>query len=245
MSLSFDDVMTRFLGTRYDYDLFDKFVEIGLPADEVRQRKSTYRQTRSLGSRRDLLEREARRLRPAYEDLAINDILLREIVVAVKGHPRIRDEVFGHADTERKLYPTVQKYLRKLRNQKQYDEVFATYDRKDLPIGNPDFIAVKKGWRDVKTVAAIDVKATLASLHDFYFQAKNYQRGVDLVFLATTNWLAIQEKGAHLRHVLSDLGAGLVLVDMNKGHCNTALPSKKVSPDKETRQKLLRIIGWK
>jgi hypothetical protein len=242
--------MTRLLKTGYDSYVFDNLVSVGLPEPKVRELKDRYNGTKLRDSHWSLLVEQANRLRRSrlelYSGREAEDILLDEIINIVKDHPRIRDEIFGHSDSERKLYPVLNRHLRRLKNRGEYDKIFLTFNRKDLPVGNPDFIAVKKRrWPLSAKISAIGAKATLGSLHDFYHQASRYKEGFDFVFLATTKWIAIQENEDRLYEMLDELGVGLIYIDMSTGRCDAARSAKKSSPEEEVKEGILKAIGWK
>jgi hypothetical protein len=195
-----------------------------------------------------MLLEQADRLRKsrleAYSGRKIDDILVETITKEIAPFPRIRNSIFGHSDTERDLYQVIEKYLRGLKRDGDFDKIHATYDRKDLPVGNPDFICLRRRRLRLEEVTAIDAKATLASLHDFYSQASKYQKGCDRVFLATTRWVAIQESEEHLKELLKGLGTGLIAVDMNTKRCDTLIDSSSDGArDKEMKQRLLRALA--
>ena len=248
MSLSFEQLMTRFLKTGYDSHVFDTFVRIGLPDEDVRREEELYCGTRPKDIRWKLLERQANRLRKSrlkkYRDREVDDIIREEIVKTVEERPRIRNELFGHTDSERKMYRVIRSYLRQLKRGGTYDDVYETYDRRDLPVGNPDFVALKKTFLGRPSLVAIDAKAKLQSLHSFYHQASRYREGFDEVFLATTNWLAIQEGKERLLGMLNGLDVGLMYVDMTSEQCERASDSGKSHPDREKKKVILSLLGW-
>jgi hypothetical protein len=241
-----DEVVERLLKAEYDYLVFEALVHVGLLKYNVRELSQTYKSTRSKASRLDMLSEQADRLRKsrleAYSGQKSDDILLETIKRTIAPFPRIRDNIFGHSDSERDLYPVIERYLRQLKRDGNFDEVHATYDKKDLPVGNPDFICLRKRRLRSDEVTAIDAKATLASLHDFYSQASRYRKACDCVFLATTRWVAIHEGEEHLTELLKGLGAGLIAVDMNTGRCDTLSSSSDGARDKEMKQRLLRAL---
>jgi len=246
-SFSDDEIVQRLLRAEYDHLIFEALL-VGLLKHNVRELNQTYKSTRSRDSRLDMLLEQADRLRKsrleAYSGRKTDDILVETITKAIARFPRIRDHIFGHSDSERDLYPVIEKYLRGLKRDGDFDEIRATYNRKDLPVGNPDFICLRKRRLRSDEVTAIDAKATLASLHDFYSQASKYQKACDRVFLATTRWVAIQEGEEHLTELLKGLGAGLIAVDMNAERCDTLISSSSDGArDKEMKQRLLRALA--
>jgi hypothetical protein len=246
MSLSFEEVMARFLRTGYDSHVFDRFVRIGLPDEDVKKERDTYSRTRSKEDRWELLFAQAKRLGKSglkkYSGRKADNIVREEIVDVVEDYPRIRNEIFGHTDSERNMYPAIRSYLRQLKRRGNCEEVFETYDRRDLPVGNPDFVIAKKRLLRGTTLAAIDAKATLQSLHTFYHQASRYREGFGEVYLATTNWLVIQENEGRLLEMLKGLGVGLIYVDMTADHCDMVSQSDTSNPDKETVENLLSLL---
>jgi hypothetical protein len=245
-----DEIVQRLLRAEYDHLVFEA-LQVGLLKHNVRALDRTYTNTRSRDSRSDMLLEQADRLRrsrlEAYSGRKVDDILVETITRTIAPFPRIRDNIFGHSDSERDLYPVIERYLRKLRREGDLSEVHATYSRKDLPVGNPDFICLRtRRPRRLRSdeVTAIDAKATLASLHGFYSQASKYQKGCDRVFLATTRWVAIQEGEEHLKELLNGLGVGLIAVDMTTGRCDTRTSSSSDGArDKDTKQRLLRALA--
>lgn len=241
-------LIDRMLQSGYDYPIFDKFVRFGLLESDVKRLGDLHKSTRIKQQRWKMLEEQARRLRksrtlPLYSGRETIEIVIEELVHSMKSHPNVRDRIFGHTETERDLYPIIEKYLRQLKNQGEYDRIIPTYDRKDLLVGNPDFVGIKKNWGRADTLTAIDAKSRLSALHDFYHQASKYQKAFDRVFLATTRWVATQEGEFHFRELLEKLGVGLVEVDMDKEKCDTIVqPEKTSAENKDLKRRLIGML---
>jgi len=149
-----------------------------------------------------------------------------------------RDIIFGHSDDEYALYGPLGRSLRKQRLR-----VLDTYVRKDLPCGNPDLIAIKKRWGRSPLIIAVDAKANVPALHNFYHQAYMYYEGFDRVYLATTGWIAAIE--TQLMAELSHLGTGLIYVDLTSRISGIFMRAQGSSRSKETKKQILEVIGWR
>jgi hypothetical protein len=231
----------------YDNLVFDKFVKLGHGESDVKRLRNLYESTRAKDQRWNMLEEQAKRLRgsrslPLYFRRGTIEIVIEELVYSVKSHPNIRDRIFGHTETERDLYPIIQGYLKQLKNQGDYNRIIPTFDRKELPVGNPDFVGIKRNWHGGETLTAIDAKSRLSALHDFYRQASKYQKAFDRVYLATTRWVAIQE-GEFFWELVKKLGVGLVGVDVSSKRCDTILsPERTSAEDKNLKRTVIDML---
>ncbi len=103
-----DDVLiNRMLQSRYDNLVFDKLVKVGHEDSDVKRLRGLYRSTRAKQQRWEMLEEQAKRLQrassrtlPLYSGRDPIDIVIEELVHSVKSHPKKRDSIFGHTETE-------------------------------------------------------------------------------------------------------------------------------------------------
>ena len=237
--------MKRLIDKGYDSLVYSSIVGHCFGYEKVKLLEEEYNNYRR-ELRWDSIVEVAERLARFWNSNA-QDILMDELTKAVKGHPRVRDFVFGHSDNEGDLYLPIERYLRQ-KGEIFGESVISTYNRKDLPVGNPDFVTVKRKRFGRKVVYAIDAKASLQSLHVFYHQASKYLEGCDHTILATTKWVAAQEDERYLYQMLNRCGAGLIYVDMfakNRPSCDLVSKPRKGSPNDRIKENLLTRVRWR
>jgi len=136
------------------------------------------------------------------------------------------------------LYPLVEKGVWK--KHKKAKPPVRTFDMKDLPCGNPDFVFLEKVLA-IKILIAVEVKANKEALKNFFNQALNYSKCYDIVYLATTGWCAISHERSvskinflklkFLHDKLHSVHARLMYVDLTGKKWSFQLENEKCFPD--------------
>ena len=240
----FQRLLRRLFGTRRD-DVVFKMLCLGYyNAGDAKKLIKRYQES-NREVRTELLKQQSESVGealPKYQGKDWHTIVIEATVEAIDNGEigtRQRDKIFGHSNDEYALYRPLSRYLRKMGL-----KVLDTYDRKDLPCGNPDLIAIKKRtWPRSPLLIAVDAKANISSLHRFYHQAYTYYQGFDRVYLATTGWIAAIE--TQLMAELSHLGTGLIYVDLTSRISGIFMRAQGSSRSKETKKQILEVIGWR
>jgi len=237
----FQDILGRLFRTRRDDVIFGKLC-LGYYDWEAKKLIKQYRRS-NRHARLELLKRQsesASETLPKYQGKDWHTIVLEALWETIENEEistTHRDIIFGHSDDEYALYGPLGRSLRKQRLR-----VLDTYVRKDLPCGNPDLIAIKKRWGRSPLIIAVDAKANVPALHNFYHQAYMYYEGFDRVYLATTGWIAAIEP--QLKEELYHLGAGLIYVDLTSRHSKVDMRARGGCRNKEIKKQILEAIGW-
>ena len=239
----FQDILGRLFRTRRDDVIFGKLC-LGYYDWEAKKLIKQYRRS-NRHARLELLKRQsesASETLPKYQGKDWHTIVLEALWETIENEEistTHRDIIFGHSDDEYALYGPLGRSLRKQRLR-----VLDTYVRKDLPCGNPDLIAIKKRWGRSPLIIAVDAKANVPALHNFYHQAYMYYEGFDRVYLATTGWIALMESVSKLKGKLEHLRAGLIYVDVTSPKLSSRVSEAEGScRNKETKKQILEAIG--
>ena len=238
----FRQLLQRLFRTRRDDVIFKKFC-LGYSDLDIKKLTRQYQES-NRDTRVELMRQQSERASealPKYQGKDWHTIVLEALWETIENEEistTHRDIIFGHSDDEYALYGPLGRSLRKQRLR-----VLDTYVRKDLPCGNPDLIAIKKRWGRSPLIIAVDAKANVPALHNFYHQAYMYYEGFDRVYLATTGWIAAIE--TQLMAELSHLGTGLIYVDLTSRISGIFMRAQGSSRSKETKKQILEVIGWR
>lgn len=174
------------------------------------------------------------RLKPFMKKL--EEQILTEAIVKAYDNDEInlkwRDKIFGHSNTESDLYEVLKRFIKRYYGLKP----IPTFNRKDLPCGNPDIVAVKdvgilrKGYE----LLAFDAKVNQQALKRFYDQTYSYHRAFNYVWAVTTGWCAVREGEDHLLEKLRRTGSGLIYIDLEKPDNSKEILKPKESDHLET-----------
>ena len=216
--LSSDTIVWRVLKSGYDLDIYKALLEEYREKEPEKKPLIKEYQNANKERQSDLLKDAARKVRKCglsrYKGYEWEDILSE--VVFKNANKKTRNDVFGHTDNEKELYPLLAKYLKN----KEGFKVHPTHDIKKESW--PDLYGVKRphSWRE-RTVA-VDAKVSYDQFKRFLDQATNFAKYSREVYLGATPGL-VAEIGRRfdgiataeemLQEKLKSVSAGAIIVD--------------------------------
>jgi len=249
--IQISEILNRLFKSGYDSIVYRSILEKFHSKDEVRIHLKEYNSSRKQ-DKLELLEKAAKHLErkglDKYRNYYSHEILCEEIAETVKARKWF-NYIFGHTDSEEKLYPLIKKYLKG-----QYTKVFETYDKKGEKW--PDFFAIKKKLLGGRELVAVEAKAKFSEYKRFLNQSRIFMRYSDYVFLAATPGFVVEVghkvrgKSAYgvsiLQEDLGKDGIGLLVVDMTSKNVNSYFDiSESELLDEEEKKKCLRKLSVK
>ena len=217
--LSSDTIVWRLLKSGYDLDIYKALLEEY--REKEPEKKPLIKEYENANRERqsDLLKDAARKVRkcghPRYEGYDWEDILSE--IMFKRTNRKTRNYVFGHTDSEEKLYPLLGQYLRT----EERFKVRRTHDFKKESW--PDLYGVKwPRFRGERTIA-VDAKVSYDQFKRFLDQATNFAKYSHEVYLGATPGLVaeIGRKSAGiataeetLQEKLKSVSAGTIIVDV-------------------------------
>jgi len=255
-TIPFEDIMKRLLDSSCDSKVFSKLAKDHYPDRDIRPKTRGYDELQRRQKKEERLEalaEECLRDSKYREFQCFEEVILSRIYS--EASRRSRNKIFGHLESEKKSYPTIEKLLKrdsdfegcKVKNT-------STWGRID-GVRYADFTVIKQKPFSRYEVYSVDAKVTPTPFQTFLDQAHDFSLHSDYTWLVSTVGLVLDLAGSwklrplhaleHFKDACKKLDVGIKVYDATARKLRDLTNSGKSDKvDDQIRKMALQRLGF-